>query len=85
MNNADLITKECPVCGRKFHTIPVGGRRFCSRVCYEAWQAKRRKCVYCGKEFTPYGDERFCSDDCFREWRYTRVHRTVPDLSLPPE
>lgn len=64
--------KTCGHCGGKFY--PRSGsvvNRFCSKACYDGWQARharRTDCEQCGESFTnaPSKDARFCSWGCYR-------------------
>jgi len=74
----EKIILKCVYCGKTFNAHPVeikGGRKFCSRECYENWRQKQlnleiRKCKQCGNEFKVSHNslQQFCSRDCYRKW-----------------
>lgn len=67
-------TVKCANCGKEYVAKNVQGK-FCSGKCKSAWRRKKhlddvkRKCDYCGKEFTTnkYKRAKFCSKSCARK------------------
>lgn len=77
------IKKACPVCGKEFESPAWRDYPCCSHSCGSKlmWQTKRasdrkkkRKCLYCGKDFTVNKPtQQFCSKSCVMKYRYRKT------------
>lgn len=76
--------KPCEVCGTQIYVkvwqAKSGQGRFCSKDCFNVWQARNsveRPCEWCGKSMTlspsAAKDRRFCSWACQAEGRRTKA------------
>lgn len=69
----------CPLCGKEFDAF--GAAKYCSPKCKSLSRSARehpqvnKKCVYCGKEFTPIRSTKiYCSTSCMDKASYEREY-----------
>lgn len=74
--------KPCEICGETIYVkvwqAKIGQGRFCSRDCFNVWQARDSRsltCDWCGEPFQvrPSSPSRFCSWDCQVEGKRTKA------------